>query len=84
MFDGVQSSFPLLPILDERYVAKRIIASVLQGDEMLMLPWAASLLPFARLFPVPVQDTLFRLIGITETMNNFKGRQPATANATSK
>jgi hypothetical protein len=77
MFDGVKSNFPLLPILDERYVAKRIINAVLVGDEVIMLPFMAQLLPAVRLFPVPIQDLIFRFVGITETMKTFKGRQPA-------
>eukprot|EP01122_Echinamoeba_exundans_P013636 TRINITY_DN598_c0_g1_i3.p1 TRINITY_DN598_c0_g1~~TRINITY_DN598_c0_g1_i3.p1 ORF type:complete len:164 (+),score=31.07 TRINITY_DN598_c0_g1_i3:602-1093(+) len=75
MFDGVKSHFPLLPILDEQYVAKRIINAVVVGDEVIMLPFMASLLPSVRLFPVPIQDLIFRFVGITETMKTFKGRQ---------
>jgi len=75
MFEGVKSRFSFLfPIMTPEYVASQILSAVKRNDEVLMLPWSMVLLPWARLFPIPVQDFLIDLLGIHSSMDQFIGR----------
>jgi len=76
MFEGVKSKIPmLLPILDEQYVAGRIIDSIIHRDGQLLLPETVRLAWLQRLLlPVSWLDWMSRLTGISDSMTEFKGR----------
>jgi len=44
------------------------------NDEVVMLPRVMTLLPLVRALPVPIQDFLLSLVGVHDTMDDFKGR----------
>jgi short-subunit dehydrogenase len=73
MFKGVKNG--LLPLLEPEYVANRIVNSIQRCDEMLIMPWAcktAYLVKF--LLPIWIQDLGLDLMGVTRSMQSFKGR----------
>lgn len=76
MFDGVKTKARfLLPILDESYVGDRIVDAVVHGDKLLTLPWIVRVVWLARfLLPIGVMDAIADLLGISSTMDEFKGR----------
>jgi all-trans-retinol dehydrogenase (NAD+) len=85
MFDGAKTRLPfLMPILDENWAATQIVNSVLQGDEFVMLPRIARLMYLIRLFPVPVQDFFLDVIGMHDSMSEFKGRTPSNTPVVAK
>jgi len=76
MFDGVKTkaSF-LLPIMEEDYASERMVDAVRHGDKLLTLPWVVRLIWLGRfLFPVGFNDWLADVLGISSTMDEFKGR----------
>jgi all-trans-retinol dehydrogenase (NAD+) len=63
MFHGVQSRFPrLLPVLNERAVAARVVAGVQRNRRRLMMPPLVYLVPLMRLLPVDAFDFLLCLV----------------------
>ena len=75
MFDGVKTRFSLfLPILDERKVAKKIFNAVKKDRAMIKIPWMISTVPVLRLFPTSILDWSARFLGISSSMDEFKGR----------
>jgi len=76
MFAGVKTKFPLLlPILDEGYVTERIVDAVKHKDYILVLPAIVRLSWLGRfIFPVSVGDYLLEFLGVTDAMDEFKGR----------
>ena len=61
MFDGVKSKSWLLPILDMKKVAERIVLAIEQEEEMLALPFLTSLIPLLRAtLPVKYFDNIMQ------------------------
>ncbi|MBV7295016.1 SDR family oxidoreductase [Corynebacterium sp. TAE3-ERU12] len=76
MFEGVKTKVPwLLPILQPQYVAETTIDGVENGRHQIILPAVARATFFGRLLPVPIFDRLCSLLGINNTMDDFKGRE---------
>ena len=80
MFAGVKTRFNfLLPILNEKYVVKRIVKAVAKGKRRLIMPrFVYTIFPL-RLLPVSLQDTILDFLGINNSMDDFLGRnEPKT------
>ncbi len=83
MFDGAKTKVPwLLPILDQKYVAKRIVLAIRRGEESVVMPWFGNLAFLAKVLPVPVQLWAANLLGLTEGMDDFKGRNATASTST--
>lgn len=75
MFDGVVSRFPLLlPILEEEYAAKRIVLAIERGEESVCMPSLVGIALVLRVLPTPIQAFIAERLGISDSMNEFKGR----------
>ena len=75
MFDGVRATSPLFPILTPEYATRQIVRAIRRGRRRLLLPRAIGLLFFVRLLPVPIFDWVMRAIGMTRSMDGFRGRR---------
>ncbi|WP_307806892.1 SDR family oxidoreductase [Naasia sp. SYSU D00057] len=76
MFAGVRTRFPLLlPILQPKRVAVRILDAIESGRSRLLLPPFVRLLPVTRLLPVRAFDALADLLGVNRSMSRFTGRR---------
>lgn len=76
MFDGVQTRWRwLLPILKPETVIRRTVRAIERNRSRLIMPWLVYAAWPARLLPVPVFDILMDWLGITRSMDQFKGRQ---------
>jgi all-trans-retinol dehydrogenase (NAD+) len=76
MFRGVKSRWPrLLPILEQEYVADRVIRAIRRNERRVILPPLVRLVPVARLLPVPLFDALINLFGVNVGMDEFIGRE---------
>jgi len=77
MFRGVKSRFPaLLPILEEEYVAERLVAAVAGNRRRLILPRLVFLVPAMRILPVAWFDAIADFLGVNVSMEEFVGRSP--------
>jgi all-trans-retinol dehydrogenase (NAD+) len=75
MFDGVKTRFPLLlPILDETYVARKVVKAIKRNQCRLVMPRSVYLVPLLRFLPTNVADTLAGWLGINVAMDSFHGR----------
>lgn len=75
MFEGVKTRVPwLLPILDERVVAKRIIRGIERNTQRLFLPKTVQPLLALKSLPTPIVDFAMRVLGVNSTMDDFTGR----------
>ena len=75
MFEGVKTRFSfLLPILNEEHVAEKVIRAVERNRARLWMPPFLYSIPLLRLLPVPWFDTIAKLMGISVSMDEFKGR----------
>lgn len=75
MFEGVKTRLPwLLPILRPEAVAVRVIRAVERDQARVLMPWAVHLVNPLRLLPVSWFDTLMRWLGVSASMDDFKGR----------
>ena len=75
MFKGVKSRFNfLLPILEEKYVCKKVIRSIQKNKEVLIMPQFVKFIPLVRLLPTFLMDSITELIGISSSMDHFVGR----------
>lgn len=73
MFEGAKGK--IMPMLDQKYVEKKILSAVLTNQEVLFLPRFCYLLtPIKGLLPVAIYDELCELTGTRELMDSFKGR----------
>lgn len=76
MFKGVTTKFNFItPMLNEDWVARRIIKAVKLDEEMLLMPnimKSATLIK--ALFPISVSDYLSHSLGFQHSMNTFQGR----------
>ncbi len=76
MVDGVETRFSfLLPILDEKKVANKIVKAIEKKKERLMMPPMVYTLFPLRMLPVPIFDWVANFMGINDTMKNFVGRK---------
>jgi all-trans-retinol dehydrogenase (NAD+) len=76
MFAGVRTRFPLLlPILDPKRVAVRILDAVERGRSRLLMPPLVRLLPVFRILPVRVFDAVADVLGVNQSMSGFTGRR---------
>ncbi len=77
MFHGVKSrSSWLLPILKEESVAEKIVRAILADRPRLVMPWLPSTVPLLRILPVRVFDAIVDLLGVSNAMDTFVGRNP--------
>lgn len=84
MFDGARSKWPwLLPILSEPDVAAKILRAVDRDQAMLRLPPIVGTLPVGRFLPTRLFDRLVDLLGVNESMDDFKGRSATATTAAS-
>ncbi len=75
MFEGVKTRLPwLLPILQPEDVAARVIRAVERDHPRVLMPWAVHLVNPLRILPVPWFDRLMRWLGVSMSMDDFKGR----------
>ncbi|MDR3249433.1 MAG: SDR family oxidoreductase [Treponema sp.] len=75
MFSGVKTRFPfLLPILKSSYAARKIVLAILKNKRRLVMPRFVSTLFLLRLFPIPWVDAIADFVGISHSMDEFKGR----------
>lgn len=77
MFDGASAASPLFPILTPEYATRRIIQSIRRRRRRLLLPRTVMAVYLIRLLPTPVFDWVARVLGLTKSMNAFKGRGSA-------
>ncbi|XP_041697302.1 epidermal retinol dehydrogenase 2-like, partial [Coregonus clupeaformis] len=74
MFDGCNTKWPLLPILDPDYVAKRITEAILTDQVYLLLPKSMYLLlGMKNIIPVKLGVLLGMYLGAFNIMDAFKG-----------
>jgi hypothetical protein len=77
MFAGVKT-IGIMPILEEGYVANRIIIAIRQEEPVVFLPFFSNLHYFVKAFlPISVQDWLARVLGLDSAMDTFTGRKSA-------
>lgn len=75
MFAGVKTRLPwLLPILKPEEVARRVIRAIERDQARVLMPWAVHLVNPLRILPVTWFDTLMRWLGVSASMDDFKGR----------
>ncbi len=75
MFAGVKTRLPwLLPILKPEDVVRRVIRAIERDQPRLLMPWAVHLVNPLRLLPVRWFDTLMAWLGVSASMDDFRGR----------
>lgn len=75
MFKGVKTRFPwLLPIVDEQYAVRRMVAAIERRRPRLIMPSLVFTIPLLRLLPVAVFDWVANFLGVNVSMDDFKGR----------
>lgn len=78
MFAGVKTRLPwLLPILQPADVARRVIRAIERDQSRLLMPWAVHLVNPLRILPVRWFDALMRWLGVSASMDDFRGRPEA-------
>lgn len=78
MFDGVKTRFSfLLPILKEEDVAKEILKAIRKNRPNVVLPKLVRFMPLMRLLPVRTFDQLAAFLGVSASMDEFRGRGAA-------
>jgi len=75
LFEGASASSPLLPILTPEYAARQIVRAIRRGRRRLLLPRTVAVVYLARLLPVPILDWIARALGVTRSMDGFRGRR---------
>jgi len=73
MFEGVDPG-PSLKILDKEPVAREIVTAVKKDKAFLKVPPDYGMTPVIRLLPTSVYDWLLHVIGVSSSMDGFKGR----------
>lgn len=77
MFEGVRTRWRfLLPILKPEVVIRRTLRAIERNRARLIMPRLIYTAWPARLLPVPIFDLLMGWLGITRSMDAFKGRDP--------
>lgn len=78
MFEGAKTKFSwLMPILDENYVADRIVLAIRRGEQQLNMPWMVNTIPVLRILPSSWCAWVMEFIGASDSMDEFKGRAAA-------
>jgi len=76
MFEGVRTRFSwLLPILSPEYVATKIVKAIKRNQRRLVLPRFVYVAPALRLLPTRWFDALVGLLGVSRSMDEFRGRR---------
>jgi len=76
MFKGVKTRFSwLLPILNEKVVAKKIVKAIETNKTRLIMPGIVYASWILRYLPVSVFDWISDFLGISSAMDKFVGRQ---------
>ncbi len=80
LFDGAKTKWPsLLPILEEDYVAGRIVTAIKRGDPKVVMPFLVELSMVLKVLPMTWLAWLAEFLGTSDSMNDFKGRKEKTA-----
>ena len=75
MFEGVKTKFSfLLPILKEKKVVNKIVKAIKKNKAVLRMPWLVSTVPLLRVIPTCMMDWIAKFLGISSSMDDFKGR----------
>ena len=75
MFAGVRTRFPrLLPILTPEYAVGRIMKAIQKKKRRLLMPRLVYATYPLRLLPVSWYDAIADLLGVTRSMDDFRGR----------
>jgi all-trans-retinol dehydrogenase (NAD+) len=75
MFEGVRTRIPwLLPILEPDYAVRRILDAIRSDRRRLIMPRFVALTYLARMLPVDVFDAIMEFLGVTRSMDEFRGR----------
>lgn len=74
MFAGVKSRFPLLPILEPDYVARKVVRAIERNQQRVIMPRFVMASYLLRLLPVAWCDVLVDWLGISRSMDQFTGR----------
>lgn len=76
MFEGAKTKFPLLlPILDENWAADRIVKGIVRGEESIAMPYIVGIALLSKALPATWQLRISELLGLSDSMNDFKGRK---------
>ncbi|MDR1768932.1 MAG: aldehyde dehydrogenase family protein [Propionibacteriaceae bacterium] len=76
MFAGVKTKVPLLlPLLDPRKVAEKVLDGVESGRRLIVMPWFVYTIYLLRIVPIPWMDAIADFFGINASMSDFQGRQ---------
>eukprot|EP00998_Keelungia_sp_KM082_P005931 NODE_2213_length_1112_cov_71.651777_g2195_i0.p1 GENE.NODE_2213_length_1112_cov_71.651777_g2195_i0~~NODE_2213_length_1112_cov_71.651777_g2195_i0.p1 ORF type:complete len:346 (+),score=94.90 NODE_2213_length_1112_cov_71.651777_g2195_i0:64-1038(+) len=76
MFKGAKTRFPaLLPILTPEYAASKIMEAVETNTALLCMPRMVYLIPLLRMLPCDATDAFAKFLGVSNAMDDFKGRQ---------
>jgi len=80
MFAGVNTRFSwLLPIIAPEDLVRRIVRAVSRNRRRLLMPWFAYTVWPSRLLPVAWFDALMGFLGISRSMETFKGHADRAA-----
>jgi all-trans-retinol dehydrogenase (NAD+) len=80
MFAGVNTRFAwLLPIIAPEDLVRRIVRAVRRNRRRLLMPWFAYTVWPSRLLPVAWFDALMGFLGISRSMETFKGHEDRAA-----
>ena len=78
MFKGVKTRFSwLLPILEEKEVANRIVKAIKSNRTRLIMPGLVYTSWMMRYLPVSVFDWVSAFLGVSSAMDQFEGREKA-------
>lgn len=82
MFAGAKTRFSLLlPILAPGVVADRIVRAILHDRRRVVVPRIVAITWLARLLPVAWFDAIASVLGVTSSMDDFRGHAPRPARA---
>ena len=75
LFDGVKTKVPLLlPLLEPRPVATAIVDAIEARQHYLEIPSTLGLTWVTKMLPTRLRDSLLDLLGVTSSMDDFRGR----------
>jgi all-trans-retinol dehydrogenase (NAD+) len=75
MFNGVKSRFSfILPIYDEKKAAFKIFKAIKKERPLLRMPWIVNTIPLLRVLPVSFLDFMADFLGVSSSMDEFRGR----------
>ena len=75
MFSGVRTRFPLLlPILEPEYAVNRILHAIRANRRRVIMPRLVATTYLGRLLPVAAFDFLMEFLGVSRSMDEFRGR----------